>query len=328
MQKILVVGGVGYIGSHMIKRFKDTNYEIEILDNLSSGRKEYTQNYNLYVCNLSDKEKVYKILQKGKYDLIMHFAASINVGESYRNPKMYQQNNVINTINLLECMKDLKINKFIFSSSAAVYGEPLHTPIKEHHPLRPVNPYGDTKAEVENVLKNFEKSHGLKYVSLRYFNACGAHHDGTIGEIHDPETHLIPLALQVASGRRKNITIFGDDYPTPDGSCVRDYVHVMDIAEAHMLAMKNLFITNKSEVFNIGNSKGFSVKQIIEMVKKVTNVDIPFEILERRKGDPAQLIADNKKIVKQLNWHSKYSDLETIIKTAWNWEKKLKYHTG
>ena len=328
MQKILVVGGVGYIGSHMIKRFKDTNYEIEILDNLSSGRKEYTQNYNLYVCNLSDKEKVYKILQKGKYDLIMHFAASINVGESYRNPKMYQQNNVINTINLLECMKDLKINKFIFSSSAAVYGEPLHTPIKEHHPLSPVNPYGDTKAEVENILKNYEKSHGLKYVSLRYFNACGAHHDGTIGEIHDPETHLIPLALQVASGRRKNITIFGDDYPTPDGSCVRDYVHVMDIAEAHMLAMKNLFITNKSEVFNIGNSKGFSVKQIIEMVKKVTNVDIPFEILERRKGDPAQLIADNKKIVKQLNWHSKYSDLETIIKTAWNWEKKLKYHTG
>ena len=328
MQKILVVGGVGYIGSHMIKRFKDTNYEIEILDNLSSGRKEYTQNYNLYVCNLSDKEKVYKILQKGKYDLIMHFAASINVGESYRNPKMYQQNNVINTINLLECMKDLKINKFIFSSSAAVYGEPLHTPIKEHHPLSPVNPYGDTKAEVENILKNYEKSHGLKYVSLRYFNACGAHHDGTIGEIHDPETHLIPLALQVASGRRKNITIFGDDYPTPDGSCVRDYVHVMDIVEAHMLAMKNLFITNKSEVFNIGNSKGFSVKQIIEMVKKVTNVDIPFEILERRKGDPAQLIADNKKIVKQLNWHSKYSDLETIIKTAWNWEKKLKYHTG
>lgn len=328
MQKILVVGGVGYIGSHMIKRFKDTNYEIEILDNLSSGRKEYTQNYNLYVCNLSDKEKVYKILQKGKYDLIMHFAASINVGESYRNPKMYQQNNVINTINLLECMKDLKINKFIFSSSAAVYGEPLHTPIKEHHPLCPVNPYGDTKAEVENILKNYEKSHGLKYVSLRYFNACGAHHDGTIGEIHDPETHLIPLALQVASGRRKNITIFGDDYPTPDGSCVRDYVHVMDIVEAHMLAMKNLFITNKSEVFNIGNSKGFSVKQIIEMVKKVTNVDIPFEILERRKGDPAQLIADNKKIVKQLNWHSKYSDLETIIKTAWNWEKKLKYHTG
>lgn len=328
MQKILVVGGVGYIGSHMIKRFKDTNYEIEILDNLSSGRKEYTQNYNLYVCNLSDKEKVYKILQKGKYDLIMHFAASINVGESYRNPKMYQQNNVINTINLLECMKDLKINKFIFSSSAAVYGEPLHTPIKEHHPLSPVNPYGDTKAEVENILKNYEKSHGLKYVSLRYFNACGAHHDGTIGEIHDPETHLIPLALQVASGRRKNITIFGDDYPTPDGSCVRDYVHVMDIVEAHMLAMKNLFITNKSEVFNIGNSKGFSVKQIIEMVKKVTNVDIPFEILERRKGDPAQLIADNKKIVKQLNWHSKYSDLETIIKTAWNWEKKLKYLTG
>ena len=326
--KILVAGGIGYIGSHMLKRFKETNYDIEILDNLSSGQKENTLNYKLHVCDLSDKETVYKILSEQNYDLVMHFAASINVEESYNDPKKYQQNNVINTINLLDCMKDLKINKFIFSSSAAVYGEPLHTPIKEHHPLSPVNPYGDTKAEVENILKNYEKSHGLKYVSLRYFNACGAHHDGTIGEIHDPETHLIPLALQVASGRRKNITIFGDDYPTPDGSCVRDYVHVMDIVEAHMLAMKNLFLTNKSEVFNIGNSKGFSVKQIIEMVKKVTNVDIPFEILERRKGDPAQLIADNKKIVKQLNWHSKYSDLETIIKTAWNWEKKLKYHTG
>ena len=205
--KILVVGGVGYIGSHMLKRFKETNYEIEILDNLSSGQKENAQNYKLYVCDLLDKQTVYKILSEQNYDLVMHFAASINVEESYKNPKKYQQNNVINTINLLECMKDLKINKFIFSSSAAVYGEPEHIPVTELHPFNPVNPYGDTKAEVENALKSYEESCDLKYMSLRYFNACGAHLDGSIGEMHKPETHLIPLVLQVASGR-KNILKF------------------------------------------------------------------------------------------------------------------------
>ena len=308
----------------MLKRFKETNYDIEILDNLSSGQKENSQNYKLHVCDLSDKETVYKILSEQNYDLVMHFAASINVEESYNDPKKYQQNNVINTINLLDCMKDLKINKFIFSSSAAVYGEPEHLPVTELHPFNPVNPYGDTKAEVENILKSYEESCGLKYVSLRYFNACGAHLDGTIGEMHDPETHLIPLVLQVASGRKKHISVFGDDYPTPDGTCVRDYVHVMDIVEAHILAMENLMNTNKSQVFNIGNNKGFSVNQIIQMAKEITKVDIPFKIQGRRKGDPAELIADNKKIMNLLNWNPKYSDLETIVKSAWNWEKTLK----
>ena len=308
----------------MLKRFKETNYDIEILDNLSSGQKENTLNYKLHVCDLSDKETVYKILSEQNYDLVMHFAASINVEESYNDPKKYQQNNVINTINLLDCMKDLKINKFIFSSSAAVYGEPEHLPVTELHPFNPVNPYGNTKAEVENILKSYEKSCGLKYVSLRYFNACGAHLDGTIGEMHDPETHLIPLVLQVASGRKKHISVFGDDYPTPDGTCVRDYVHVMDIVEAHILAMENLTNTNKSQVFNIGNNRGFSVDQIIQMAKEITKVDIPFKIQGRRKGDPAELIADNKKIINLLNWKPKYSDLETIIKSAWNWEKKVK----
>ena len=308
----------------MLKRFKETNYDIEILDNLSSGQKENTLNYKLHVCDLSDKETVYKILSEQNYDLVMHFAASINVEESYNNPKKYQQNNVINTINLLDCMKDLKINKFIFSSSAAVYGEPEHLPVTELHPFNPVNPYGDTKAEVEKILKSYEESCGLKYVSLRYFNACGAHPDGTIGEMHDPETHLIPLVLQVASGRKKHISVFGDDYPTPDGTCVRDYVHVMDIVEAHILAMENLTITNKSQVFNIGNKKGFSVNQIIQMAKEITKVDIPFKIQGRRKGDPAELIADNKKIMNLLNWNPKYSELETIVKSAWNWEKTIK----
>ena len=196
--------------------------------------------------------------------------------------------------------------------------------VTELHTFNPVNPYGDTKAEVENTLKSYEESCGLKYVSLRYFNACGAHLDGTIGEMHDPETHLIPLVLQVASGRKKHISVFGDDYPTPDGTCVRDYVHVMDIVEAHILAMENLTNTNKSQVFNIGNNKGFSVNQIIQMAKEITKVDIPFKIQGRRKGDPAELIADNKKIINLLNWNPKYSDLETIVKSAWNWEKKVK----
>ena len=308
----------------MLKRFKETNYDIEILDNLSSGQKENTLDYKLHVCDLSDKETVYKILSEQNYDLVMHFAASINVEESYNDPKKYQQNNVINTINLLDCMKDLKINKFIFSSSAAVYGEPEHLPVTELHPFNPVNPYGGTKAEVEKILKSYDESCGLKYVSLRYFNACGAHHDGTIGEMHDPETHLIPLVLQVASGRKKHISVFGDDYPTPDGTCVRDYVHVMDIVEAHILAMENLTNTNKSQVFNIGNNKGFSVNQIIQMAKEITKVDIPIKVQGRRKGDPAKLIADNKKIINLLNWNPKYSDLETIVKSAWNWEKTLK----
>ena len=308
----------------MLKRFKETNYDIEILDNLSSGQKENTLDYKLHVCDLSDKEIVYKILSEQNYDLVMHFAASINVEESYNDPKKYQQNNVINTINLLDCMKDLKINKFIFSSSAAVYGEPEHLPVTELHPFNPVNPYGGTKAEVEKILKSYEESCGLKYVSLRYFNACGAHHDGTIGEMHDPETHLIPLVLQVASGRKKHISVFGDDYPTPDGTCVRDYVHVMDIVEAHILAMENLTNTNKSQVFNIGNNKGFSVNQIIQVAKEITKVDIPIKVQGRRKGDPAKLIADNKKIINLLNWNPKYSDLDTIVKSAWNWEKKVK----
>ena len=322
--KILVVGGVGYIGSHMIKRLKDTKYQIEILDNLSSGQESNALNYKLHICDISDKDSVHKILLENNYDLVMHFAASINVEESYNNPEIYKQNNIVNTINLLDCMRDLKINRFIFSSSAAVYGEPLEIPITEQHSLSPVNPYGETKAEVEKMLRNYDESYGLKYASLRYFNACGAHLDGTIGEMHDPETHLIPLVLQVASGRRKHVNIFGDDYPTLDGSCVRDYVHVMDIVEAHILAMENLINTNQSQIFNIGNNKGFSVKQIIQIAKDVTNIEIPFEISKKRKGDPAQLIADNKKILKQLNWQPKHSDLETIIKTAWNWEKKLK----
>ena len=321
--KILVVGGAGYIGSHMIKRFQSTDHQIEVLDNLSTGFVENSQNYKLHICDLSNKDEVHKILKNNKYDIIMHFASSINVGESYDHPIKYYENNVINTLNLLECMIDLKILNFIFSSTAAVYGEPESTPIKEEQTLSPVNPYDHTKAVVENILNNYDKAYGLKYISLRYFNACGAHIDGTIGEKHNPETHLIPLILQAASGRRNNFKIYGDDYNTKDGTCVRDYIHVMDIAEAHLLSLEKLFQTQKSEVFNIGNKQGYSVREIINVAEELTKIQIPYEISLRRKGDPAELIADNKKIIEKLNWSAKHSDLKTIINTAWEWEKKL-----
>ncbi len=321
--KILVVGGAGYIGSHMIKRFQDTDYQIEILDNLSTGFEVNTQNYKLHVCDLSNKDQVHQILKENNYESIMHFASFINVGESYINPKKYYDNNVTNTLNLLDCMVDLKISNFIFSSTAAVYGEPSSTPIKENQKIAPVNPYGNTKAIVEKILKDYEEAYGLKYISLRYFNACGAHIDGTIGERHDPETHLIPLILQSASGRRKDFKVYGDDYDTKDGTCVRDYIHVMDLAEAHLLSLQELIKNQKSDIYNIGNNQGFSVKEIISMAEKITQIKIPYEITSRRKGDPSELIADNEKISENLNWSANYSDLKTILETAWKWEKRL-----
>ena len=321
--KILVVGGAGYIGSHMIKRFQDTDHQIEILDNLSTGFEVNAQNCKLHVCDLSNKDLVHQILKDNNYECIMHFASFINVGESYIHPKKYYDNNVINTLNLLDCMVDLKISNFIFSSTAAVYGEPSLTPIKEDQNIAPVNPYGNTKAIVEKILKDYDLAYGLKYISLRYFNACGAHVDGTIGERHDPETHLIPLILQSASGRRKDFKVYGDDYDTKDGTCVRDYIHVMDLAEAHLLSLEKLIKNQKSDIFNIGNNKGFSVKEIIKMAEKVTQSKIPYEITSRRKGDPSELIADNKKISEKLNWSANYSDLKTILETAWEWEKLL-----
>ena len=321
--KILVVGGAGYIGSHMVKRFQDTDHEVEILDNLSTGFELNAQNYKLHICDLSNKDLVYQILKENKYEIVMHFASYINVGESYSQPKKYYKNNVTNTLNLLDCMIDLKILNFIFSSTAAVYGEPQNIPITEAQKISPVNPYGNTKAIVEKILKDYDEAYGLKYIALRYFNACGAHIDGTIGERHNPETHLIPLILQAASGRKKNFTIHGDDYDTKDGTCIRDYIHVMDLAEAHLLSLEDLIKTQNSEIYNIGNNQGFSVKEIIKIAETVTNTKIPYEIAGRRKGDPAQLIADNKIIMEKLNWSANYSDLNTIIKTAWEWEKRL-----
>ena len=320
--KILVVGGAGYIGSHMLKRFQETNHSIEVLDNLSTGFEINTLDFPFHRCDLANKDHVYNILQRG-YDLVMHFASYINVGESYLDPQKYYENNVVNTMNLLNCMVDLKISNFIFSSTAAVYGEPKSVPISEDQKINPVNPYGQTKAIIENVLKDYDKAYGLKSISLRYFNACGAHLDGTIGERHNPETHLIPLILQAASGRKDKIHVFGDDYPTKDGTCIRDYIHVMDLAEAHLLALEELYKNQTSEAYNIGNNQGFSVSEIIKSVEEITQKKITIEIADRRKGDPGHLVADNKRIKEKLNWTAKYSDLKTIISSAWQWEKKL-----
>ena len=320
--KILVVGGAGYIGSHMLKRLQNTNHEVEVLDNLSTGFETNTLGFPFHKCDLADKDHVYTILQN-KYDLVMHFASYINVGESYINPQKYYENNVQNTLNLLSCMIDLKILNFIFSSTAAVYGEPESVPILEDQKINPVNPYGQTKAIVENILKDYDKAYGLKFMSLRYFNACGAHPDGTIGERHDPETHLIPLILQAASGRKDKVKVYGDDYPTKDGTCIRDYIHVMDLAEAHLLALEDLYQNQFSEIYNIGNNQGFSVSEIVNAAKDITQKKINIEISDRRKGDPGQLIADNNKIIKNLKWSAQYSDLKTIISSAWQWEQKL-----
>ncbi len=321
--KILVVGGAGYIGSHMIKRLQETDYTIEILDNLSTGFVENAQNYKLHICDLSNKVKLHQILNTNNYDAVIHFASYINVGESFKEPQKYYENNVVNTINLLDCMVKAKISNLIFSSTAAVYGAPTNIPITENQMVSPVSPYGYTKATVEKILKDYDQAYGLKYISLRYFNACGAHINGTIGERHDPETHLIPLVLQVASRRKKILSIYGNDYNTKDGTCIRDYIHVMDLVEAHLLSLDRLIHTQVSDIFNIGNNNGFSVKEIINMVEKVTKNKISFKISPRRKGDPAILIADNKKIIEKLNWSSRYSDLRTIIETAWVWEKKI-----
>jgi len=321
--KILVAGGAGYIGSHMIKHFLQTDHEIAILDNLSTGYEDNCQGLPLYQIDLKDKDQVLGFLKTQSFDAVMHFASFINVGESYYNPEKYYQNNVINSFHLLDAMSECGIKNFIFSSTAAVYGEPTQIPINEDHPIAPVNPYGSTKAEVEKKLEEYRVNEGLNYISLRYFNACGAHPDGSIGERHNPETHLIPLILQAASGRRKNIQIHGDDYDTPDGTCIRDYIHVMDLAEAHLLALNSLINNGQSAIYNIGNNQGFSVKEIIQAAETVTQKQIPIEMGERRKGDPAKLIADNRKIIKELNWSPQYSDLQTIIKTAWNWELRL-----
>lgn len=324
MKNILVVGGAGYIGSHCVKMLKNKGYNPVVYDNLSKGHKQAVKAVKFVKGDLGDKKKLAKTFKAYNIDAVMHFAAFIEVGESVKEPARYYNNNVVKVINLLDAMIENGIKYFVFSSTAATFGEPETVKISERHPQNPINPYGNTKLMVEKILKDYDVAYGLKSSILRYFNAAGADDSGKIGESHTPETHLLPIILQAANGKRASIKIFGNDYPTKDGSCIRDFVHVNDLSCAHILALEKMFKTNESDNFNLGSGEGFSVKEVIESAKHITGKDFKVEIAPRREGDPAVLVADSSKARKVLGWKTSYN-LDKIIQTAWNWELKRKY---
>ena len=319
---ILVLGGAGYIGSHTVYELIDNGEDVVIIDNLLTGHKEAIHpKARFYKGDIRDREFLDDIFKKEKIDAVIHFAACSLVGESMEKPLKYYDNNLCGTKILLDSMVANGIDKIVFSSTAATYGEPEKVPILETDRTEPTNTYGETKLSMEKMFKWVGKAHGLRYVSLRYFNACGAHISGQIGEDHNPESHLIPLILQVPNGKREYISIFGDDYDTKDGTCVRDYIHVTDLAQAHILAVKYLQSGNESNIFNLGNGVGFTVKEVIDTARKVTSHPIPAKITPRRAGDPAQLIASSEKAKEILGWTPEHNSLEEIISTAWNWHK-------
>lgn len=318
---ILVCGGAGYIGSHMVAELLEKGHEVVVLDNLEKGHKEAILGGKFYQGDLRDRSILDKVFTENNIDAVIDFAAYSLVGESMTEPLKYFNNNVSGTISLLEAMKDYSVDKIVFSSTAATYGEPESIPILETDKTIPTNAYGESKLLVEKILAWCDHAYGIKYTVLRYFNAAGAHINGKIGEDHSPESHLIPLILQVPLGKRKEIMIFGDDYKTTDGSCIRDYIHVSDLASAHSLALDRLINGGDSKIFNLGNGTGFSVKEVIDVARKVTGHSIPAVIAERRAGDPAILIASSENAMKELNWKPKFNSLETIIETAWNWHQ-------
>lgn len=320
---ILIVGGAGYIGSHVNKVLNERGYETIILDNLSYGHEESVKWGTLCKCDLANINEVDDIFTKYDINAVMHFSSFIDVGESVRNPEKYYNNNVVNTMNLLNVMLKHDVKKFIFSSTCATYGIPQKIPLTENHPQNPINPYGWTKLMVERILKDYDTAYGLKSVILRYFNASGADESGIIGEWHNPETHLIPLILDAAMGKREDIKIFGTDYDTPDGTCIRDYIHVTDLADAHFLSLEYLNKNNQSNQFNLGNGQGFSVREVIESVKRVTGRNFNVTQTQRREGDPAILIGSSKKAKDTLGWDPQYVNIDKIIETAWNWHQKL-----
>ena len=320
--RILVLGGAGYIGSHTVSELIDAGDEVVIIDNLETGHLEAVHpKAAFYKGDIRNRSFVDSVLDQEKVDAVIHFAANSLVGESMTNPLKYYDNNLYGTKVLLESMVAHNIDKIVFSSTAATYGEPESIPILETDRTEPTNPYGETKLSMEKMMKWTGVAHGLRYVALRYFNACGAHVSGEIGEAHNPETHLIPLILQVPNGQREAISIYGDDYDTKDGTCVRDYIHVTDLAQAHILAVKYLMGGHDSDVFNLGNGVGFTVKEVIETARKVTGHPIPAEIAPRRGGDPAKLIASSEKAKTVLGWKPEHADLEEIIASAWKWHE-------
>ncbi|MES9845887.1 MAG: UDP-glucose 4-epimerase GalE [Candidatus Sedimenticola sp. 6PFRAG5] len=320
--RILVVGGAGYIGSQMVKLLAGSGYEVVTLDNMSTGYADAVLYGTLVKGDMVDAVQLDQLLGEKRFDAVMHFAAFSLVGESMEDPAKYYRNNISNTLNLLDAMVRHGVLNFIFSSTAATFGEPDYSPIDELHPQRPINPYGHSKLMVEKILEDYDRAYGLKSTCLRYFNAAGADPEAELGERHQPETHLIPLVLQAASGRRDAITVFGNDYDTPDGTCIRDYIHISDLCDAHLLALEAMIAKGESARYNLGNGNGFSVKAVIDTASEVTGRVIPVKEGDRRPGDPARLVADATLAKAELAWNPVYDQLKTIIQHAWAWELK------
>tara|TARA_B110000003_G_scaffold129903_1_gene131926 strand:- start:16130 stop:17101 length:972 start_codon:yes stop_codon:yes gene_type:complete len=318
--KVLVTGGAGYIGSHMLKALQGQNHEAVCFDNLSTGHRDLVCCDNFIEGDLANKSLLSDIFANNNFDAVIHFAASSQVGESINQPDKYYRNNITNTQNLLDVMIQNNVKKIVFSSTAAIFGNPQYIPINEDHSCNPINPYGRSKLLIEHMLADYDVAYDLKSVALRYFNAAGADSSGLIGERHIPETHLIPLVLQAASGRKKDITIFGNDYSTNDGTCVRDYIHVSDLCDAHILSLNWLEKGGSSKRYNLGNGNGFSVNDVVKTAKKVTGNSIAVIKSSRRAGDPEILVADSKLIKKELGWNPKHEELGDIITDAWKWE--------
>ncbi|MGX7394789.1 UDP-glucose 4-epimerase GalE [Carnobacterium mobile] len=319
---VLVLGGAGYIGSHAVDQLVDRGYQVVVVDNLQTGHQEsIPENVHFYEGDIRDKAFLSQVFEKETIEGVMHFAANSQVGESMREPLLYFNNNVQGTQVTLEVMQQYGVKNIVFSSSAATYGEPTEIPIMETAETHPESPYGETKLMMEKMLKWCDQAYGMRFVALRYFNVAGAKWNGSIGEDHDPETHLVPLILQTALGQREELAIFGDDYATPDGTCIRDYVHVVDLIDAHILALEYLKAGNESNIFNLGSSTGFSVKEMVETARQVTGKEIPAKVEPRRAGDPSTLIASSKKAQTILGWNPKFPDVKDIISSAWQWHE-------
>lgn len=318
MSTILVTGGAGYIGSHVARALRLSGRHVLVYDNLSAGHRAAVPAGELVVGDVADTARVRGLMVAHGVTAVMHFAALLSVGESVRDPASYYRNNVSGTLAVLEALVQAGVGQFILSSTAAVYGEPEQTPIREDHPTHPINPYGETKLAVERALPHFERAYGIRSISLRYFNAAGADPDGTLGEDHRPETHLIPLAVDAALGRG-TLEVYGDDYPTPDGTCLRDYVHVSDLADAHLLALERLEAGGASTVYNLGNGRPFSVLEVIQAVERAAGRPVAWRLAPRRAGDPAVLFASSDRIASELGWRPRFTDLESIVATAWRW---------
>ncbi len=317
---VFLVGGAGYIGSHMVWQLAQYGVHVVVLDDLSSGHADAVLGAELVQGSMANVALLNRVFATHRFDAVMHFASFIQVGESVADPAKYYANNVANTLLLLDAMRRHGVGQFIFSSTAAVFGEPAYCPIDEAHPQSPINPYGRSKLMIEQVLADYARAYGLRSVALRYFNAAGAHPDALLGERHEPETHLVPLVLQAVAGKRPHVSVFGTDYPTPDGTCIRDYIHIMDLADAHWRALQYLQAGGQTAVFNLGNGGGYSVKQVIDTAAQVTGLPVPVQYGTRRAGDPARLVADATQARQVLGWQPQYAELETIVRHAWRWE--------